>query len=67
MSAAELSGSGIGRSLRDVRRDAVSGKAVAYERTMEANVRGERPSGMDWGFGVWKSSGKRSSVYDHYY
>lgn len=65
-SDADALAGGIGRSLSDVRRDAVSGNAEAYERTRAARVCGVRVVGSE-GDGVeevdWKRSGNRLSVF----
>lgn len=61
MSAAEVWASGMGRSFSEVRREAVSGKAEVYERTIEARFWVVRVSGMDSGGVEWKRSGKQSS------
>ena len=65
MSAAEVWASGIGRSLSEVSREAVSGNAEVYERTIDARFWVVSVSGIVEGGVGRKRSGKRSSRKTH--
>lgn len=63
MRDAEALASGIGRSFRDVNRDDVSGKAEAYERTIDARFWVLKLVGIVCGGMDWKRSGNLASMF----